>query len=249
MLKTRIIPCLTIKDLRLVKSVQFKNYRNIGSYIAAVKVFNARDVDELVFLDLDASKDGIKPWLIKEVTKECFMPLTIGGGIKTIDDIRQVLKLGADKISINSSALANPKFISEASNTFGNQCIVVSIDVKKIDGDFKVFDDNGKHDSGWAVDDWVKEVVNLGAGEIFLTSIDHDGMLDGYDIALVSRVTSNVSVPVISNGGAGSLKDFELAVKKGGASAVAAASIFQFTQITPQNIKLYFKQHGVDARI
>lgn len=244
MLKVRIIPCLTIKDLRLVKSIQFINHRNIGSYISSVRVFNARDVDEMIFLDLDASHDGIKAWLIKEVTKECFMPLTIGGGIKTIEDIRQVLKLGADKISINSAALSDPQFISRASNIFGKQCIVVSIDAKRIGANFKVFADGGQNETNWTTEKWAKEVARLGAGEILLTSIDRDGVMKGYDTELISLVTKKVSVPVIANGGAGNLNDFKLAINKG-ASAVAAASIFQYTQATPFSIKRHLKRSGI----
>lgn len=249
MLKIRIIPVLTVKDLRLVKSIQFDNYRNIGSYIAAVRVFNSRDVDEMVFLDLDASINGIKPWLLKEVTKECFMPLTIGGGIKTLDDIRLVLQCGADKVSINTAAVENPEFISRAAEMFGSQCIVISIDAKKFGSRYEVFKNSGKIAAGREVAEWAKEAENLGAGEILLASIDQDGKMDGYDIQLIKKITKAVNIPVIAAGGAGKLDDFVPAVQGAGVSAVAAASIFQYTQTTPFKIKQYLKENGVETRV
>ena len=200
MLKVRVIPCLTIKDLRLVKSIQFANHRNIGSYIAAVRVFNTRDVDEMIVLDLDGYETGPKLWLLEEITKECFMPLTIGGGIKNIEHIRSVLKIGADKISINTAALNDPSFINRAAETFGRQCIVVS-------------------------------------------------MMNGYDIDLIRAVSEAVSIPVIVSGGAGTINDFVSAIKEGSAAALAAASIFQYTQITPMQIKQNLLKNSIPARI
>ena len=249
MLKIRVIPVLTIKDLRLVKSIQFDNHRNIGSYIAAVRVFNARDVDEMIFLDLDASSSGIKSWLLREVTKECFMPLTVGGGIKTLEDIRLVLRLGADKVSINTAAIENPEFISRAAAVFGSQCTVVSIDAKKVNGRYEVFKAREKIATGKEVVDWAKEVERRGAGEILLASIDHDGLMDGYDVNLSKMVAAAVKIPVIVAGGAGKLADFVTVAQDGGASAVAAASIFQYTQTTPLNIKQYLKENGIETRI
>ncbi len=249
MLKTRIIPCLTIKDLRLVKSIQFADHRNIGSYIAAVRVFNARDVDEMIVLDLDAAKTGIKKWLLEEIAKECFMPLTIGGGIKTIEDIRLALQIGADKVSINTAALENPEFIEKSSRIFGSQCIVVSIDVRKVNGHYKVFKNGGSLAAGWNAADWARKAEKKGAGEILLTSIEHDGMMDSYDTDLVKEVSASVNVPVIASGGAGKLEDFFEIIKNGKASAAAAASIFQYTQITPTNIKQYLSKSGVETRV
>ncbi len=248
MLKVRIIPCLTIKDLKLVKSVQFKNYRNIGNYIAAAKVFNARDVDEMIFLDLDASSKGLNISLLGHITKECFMPLTIGGGIKTLSDIAAVLKIGADKISINRKAFEDPDFIRKASRKYGNQCIVVSIDVKKTKRGFEVFINNGKDSTGLSPLKWARQVENLGAGEILLTSIDNDGKMKGYDLKLVKSICREVEIPVIANGGAGHLSDF-VKVIKSGASAAAASSIFQYTQITPNGIKAHLRENGIEARI
>ena len=249
MLKTRIIPCLTIKDLRLVKSVQFADHRNIGNYISAVRVFNGRDVDEMIFLDLDARRDGIKKWLLEEVTKECFMPLTLGGGVKNIDDINLLLKIGADKVSINTSAVEDPEFISKAAKMFGNQCIVVSIDAKLKDGEYEVFVDGGKKATGMSPAAWAIQAETLGAGEIFLTSINNDGVMSGYDIDLIKQVSEAVGIPVICSGGAGKKEDFLSAVKNGGASAVASASIFQYTQTTPKNIKDYLMENGVETRV
>lgn len=249
MLKTRVIPCLTIKDLRLVKSVQFQEHRNIGSYIAAVRVFNARDVDEMIILDLDAAQAGIKPWLLEELTKECFMPLTIGGGIKTLEDIRTLLKLGADKVSINTAALERPEFIKEAAEKFGNQCVVVSIDAKKSNNRYEVFKNGGKIGTGRKPEEWGKEAEKLGAGEILITSIDEDGRMNGYDLELIKLISRAVNIPVIACGGAGKLEDFVLAVKEANASAVAAASIFQYTQITPLNIKEQLSKFGIETRV
>lgn len=249
MLKTRVIPVLTIKDLRLVKSIRFGLYRNIGSYISAVKVFNARNVDEMIVLDLDASKNGMKPWLITQLTKECFMPLTIGGGIKTFKDIRTALNLGADKVTINTAAAQNPEFLNEVSSRFGRQCIVASIDVKKVAERFEVYSNNGKRQTGKSVKEWAKEVERRGAGEIFLTSIDRDGTMQGYDIELVKIVTKSVSIPVIASGGAGKLNHFVKVIKQGGASAVAAASIFQYTDITPNKVKGYLAKFNIGVRV
>ena len=247
MLKVRVIPCLTIKDLRLVKSIKFGENRNIGSYIAAVRVFNARDVDEMIVLDLDAAKTGIKTWLLEELTKECFMPLTIGGGIKNLEDIRTLLKLGADKVSVNTAALERPELISEAAEKFGNQCVVVSIDAKKVNDNYEVFKNSGTVGTGRKPEEWAREAEKLGAGEILITSIDKDGKMDGYDLDLIKLIAASVKIPVIASGGAGKPEDFVSAVKAG-ASAVAAASLFQYTQITPMNIKEHLFKFGIETR-
>ncbi|MBI5728763.1 MAG: imidazole glycerol phosphate synthase subunit HisF [Candidatus Magasanikbacteria bacterium] len=250
MLKVRVIPCLTIKELRLVKSVQFADHRNIGSYIAAVRVFNTRDVDEMIVLDLDGHETGPKPWLLEEITKECFMPLTIGGGIKTLDHISSVLKIGADKISINSAALKDPFFINQAAATFGRQCIVVSIDAcRSPAGGYEIFSRTAASPTARSVVVWAREVEARGAGEIMLTSVERDGMMNGYDTDLVRAVTEAVSIPVIASGGAGSVGDFVKVVETSNAAAVAAASVFQYTQVTPMNIKQHLIKSGIPARI
>ena len=249
MLKTRIIPCLTIKDLKLVKSIKFAEHRNIGSYIAAVRVFNARDVDEMIFLDLDARLNGLKPWLLTEVAKECFMPLAVGGGIRTLNDIHLLLQIGADKVVINTAVVENPSFIGEAARVFGSQCIVVSIDAKKTGKHHEVFSHGGSLPTGRTPASWAAEAERQGAGEIFLTSIDRDGTMEGYDTALVKEVSTAVNIPVIACGGAGKGEDFEQAIKEGGASAAAAASIFQYTQITPLAIKRRLAALEIPVRI
>lgn len=248
MLKKRIIPCLTIKDLRLVKSVRFAEHRNIGSYIGAARVFNARDVDEMVVLDLDARTNGIKSWLITEITKECFMPLSVGGGVKTVRDVGLLLRLGADKVVMNSAALERPSLITEAAGIFGSQCIVISIDVRADGNGYEVFAHGGTVGTGRAPADWARQVEELGAGEIFLTSIDRDGTMEGYDVELVRNVTQAVKIPVIACGGAGNLDDFVSVIEKGYASAAAAASIFQYTQTTSSNIRKHLAKFGVETR-
>jgi imidazole glycerol-phosphate synthase subunit HisF len=232
MLKTRVIPCLTIKNERLVKSVRFAEHRNIGSYIAAVRVFNSRDVDELIFLDLDAARRGIRPDLLREVTKECFMPVTLGGGVRSLADFQTLLNCGADKVSINTAAIETPELITEAAHRFGSQCVVVSIDVR----------------SGEDATARAKSAAARGAGEILLTSVEHDGMMEGYNLPLIEAVAKAVNIPIIANGGAGTPQHC-VAAAKAGASAVAAASIFQYTQTTPQLIKIAFAESGIPARI
>ncbi|MDO8620288.1 MAG: glycosyl amidation-associated protein WbuZ [bacterium] len=249
MLKTRVIPVLTIKDLRLVKSVQFAEHRNIGSFIAAARVFNARDVDEMVVLDLDGRKSGLKPELLKEITKECFMPLTVGGGVRSVEDVQKLLSLGADKVSLNTEAVRNPKLISEASKRFGSQCVVVSIDAKKTANGYEVMIDGGRDQTGLSPVVWAKEAQKMGAGEILLTSIDHDGCMDGYDVELVREVSLVVSLPVIACGGAGNASHCVEVVQKGGASAVSAASMFQYTEITPRGIKEELAKAGIEVRL
>lgn len=251
MLKTRVIPCLLLKDLKLIKTIQFGQYRNIGSYIAAVTVFNARDVDELVFLDISASlehRDPLYP-LIADVARECFMPLAVGGGVNTMDHIARLLRVGADKVVLNTSALDNPAFITEGANRYGAQCIVVSVDAKKTPSGYEVYRDHGKNPTGKNPVDWAKEAERRGAGEIFLTSIDHDGMMDGYDIELTKQVAQAVRIPVIASGGAGTLQHFVDVVAQGRADAVAAASIFQYTQYTPLDIKRCLAEYGIPARL
>lgn len=248
MLKIRVIPCLTIKGKKLVKSVQFRDHRNIGNYVAAVRVFNARDVDELIFLDLDAHEEGIERWIIEEVTKECFMPVTLGGGVRSIDHVQHLLSSGADKVAMNSGAIENSQLISEASKRYGNQCVVVSIDAKEIGSGWRVFSRGGSFDTRRDVVAWAKEVESLGAGEILLNSIDHEGIMRGYDRMLIQAVSNAVRIPVIALGGAGEPHHCVEAVQSG-ASAVSAASIFQYTQVTPNSIKQALSEAGFPARI
>ncbi|MBS3918868.1 MAG: AglZ/HisF2 family acetamidino modification protein [Deltaproteobacteria bacterium] len=231
MLKTRIIPCLLLKGQGLVKTVKFRNPKYVGDPINAVKIFNDKEVDELVLLDIEASVEGRPPRikLISEIASECFMPLSYGGGLRDLDDIKTVFNLGVEKVIINSYAIENPNFVKEASGRFGSQSVVVAVDVKKSAfGKYEILTYGGRRKAKLNFVDHVKEMEKLGAGEIFLNSIDRDGAMEGYDIEMIKKVTDSVSIPVIACGGAGRVEDFVEAVVQGGASAVAAGSMFVF---------------------
>ena len=249
MLKHRIIPIVLLDGYSVVKTINFDTRRNLGNPIAVARIYNSRNVDELVLLDIDASKYGekIDEFTIENVASECFMPLAVGGGLRNCDDISRVLSRGADKVVINSIALENPGFITEASNRFGAQCIVVSIDVKRNEnGDNEIFSHSGKT-VGFALLDWVKEVEELGAGEIILNAVDHDGCMKGCDLELIKSVSSCVTIPVVAVGGVEEPTD---AVKmiQSGAAAVAAASVFHFTSITPNDLKEEMFKAGLPVR-
>jgi len=250
MLKVRMIPTLLYKDMGLVKGVAFDSWRPIGSLMQAIKVYNMREVDELLYLDISATNMKKSPdfQLIDDFADECFMPLTIGGGIRNIKDIEHLLKVGADKVSINTAAFLSTSLITEASNKFGAQCIVVSIDVKRIDSKYKVFIHSGKVATDMDLLEYAKMVEKFGAGEILLTSIDRDGTMIGYDNELIKYITSNVSIPVIASGGAGKYDHMLQAIKIAHASAVAAASIFHFTEQTPLQAKKYLRKRGIKVR-
>jgi cyclase len=231
MLKTRIIPCLLLKNQGLVKTVKFKNPKYVGDPINAVRIFNEKEVDELIFLDTEATVERRKPPFktISEIAGECFMPLSYGGGIRDLDDIKTIFNLGVEKVIINSYAIENPSFINEAFKLYGSQSIVVAVDVKKTSKEkYEVFSRGGNKKTGLDPVEHAMKMERLGAGEIFLNSIDRDGTMTGYDIELIRRITETVSIPVIVCGGAGKIEDFVDAVKKGGASAVAAGSLFVF---------------------
>lgn len=231
MLKARVTPCLLLKNRGLVKTIKFKDPKYIGDPINAVKIFNEKEVDELILLDITATteKKGLQIRLISEIASECFMPLCYGGGICSIDDIREIFKLGIEKVSINTCAVENPLFIKSAADAFGSQSIVVSIDVKKdLFGKYEIFTQSGKKNTKLDPIKFIKQMENMGAGEILINSIDREGTMQGYDIDLIKKVAESVSIPVIVCGGAGKIEDFEEAVKKGGASAVAAGSLFVF---------------------
>lgn len=252
MSKVRIIPTLLFKELGLVKGVKFDSWRRVGSAIQSIKIYNLREVDELVFLDIAASRNGRCPDFetVDEIADECFMPLTVGGGIRTVDDVRRLLQNGADKVSINSAAVTNPRLLREVADNFGSQCVVVSIDAK-IDqsGQYEVYSHGGTRPTGKDPVDFASEAEALGAGEILLTSIDRDGTLNGYDLDLTRSVCQAVSIPVIASGGAGSYEDMARAVREAGAGAVAAASMFHFTQQTPLGAKRYLLDCGIAVRI
>jgi len=251
MLKTRVIPTLLHKDVGLVKGVAFASDRRVGAALQAIKVYNRRGVDELVFMDVTATLDGRAPdfHLIDELADECFMPLTVGGGVRSVADFQDLLAVGADKVSVNSAAIANEKLIAQAAERFGVQCVVAAIDVRR-DGDaWQVMSRCGTQPTDLEPVAWAKRCEQLGAGEILLTSIDRDGAMQGYDVAITRAVVDAVSVPVIASGGAGSYEDMASVVLDGGASAVAAASIFHFTEMTPRQAKMHLKERGIPVRL
>lgn len=247
----RLIPTLTLKDGRIIKTVRFDEYVDIGNPITMGKVFDSQDVDELVFLDISASQEAREPdWNnIQGLAEECAMPLTIGGGISSLEHIRKLLQIGADKISINTIAAQHPDFIRKASEMFGSQCIVVSIDVTQYaGGQYEVLINGGYDKTGLGVIDWARQVEAQGAGEILLTSIDRDGTMEGYDIELINLVADAVSIPVIANGGAGLLYDLIEVVEKTNASAAACSSIFAFTDNKPIKVKSFMQYKGLNVR-
>ena len=252
MLSVRIIPCLDVRDGRVVKGVNFVNLVDAGDPVEQAKAYENQGADELVFLDITASSDNraIMRDVVERTAGECFMPLTVGGGLKTLEDIRLMLNAGADKVSLNTSAITNPNLVSEASAKFGNQCIVVAIDAKREgEGRWNVYTHGGRNRTELDAVEWAKEVERRGAGEILLTSMDCDGTKDGYDIALTRAVSDAVKIPVIASGGAGNLKHLVDAVKLGGASAVLAASIFHFGTYTIEQAKREMRAAGLPVRL
>jgi cyclase len=250
--KVRVMPTLLYKDVGLVKGVQFDSWRRVGSAMQAIKVYNMRGVDELVFLDITATRDGSRPdfTLIDELADECFMPLTVGGGIRSVDDVLRLLQVGADKIAINTAAVETPGLVSHIAAQFGSQCVVVSIDARRHEnGRHEVFTHAATIATGRDPVALAKEVEAGGAGEILLTSIDRDGTMTGYDVDLIRDVSSAVAIPVIASGGAGNYEHMAEALLQGKASAVAAASIFHFTPQTPLEAKQYLRERGVNVRL
>lgn len=251
MLKVRVMPTLLWKNFGLVKGEGFDSWRRIGTVMPAIKVYNRREVDELVLLDITASDEGRDPDYesVAEFAAECFVPLTVGGGIHNLEQIKLLLRSGADKVAINTAAYRNPTLITDIAQRFGSQCVVVSIDFKRHpDGRYECYSLSGTQPEGKDPVNWAKEVETLGAGEILLTSIDRDGLMQGYDLDLIRQVTEAVNIPVIASGGAGGYEDFYLALTQAGASAVAAASIFHFTEQTPLEAKDYLQAKGLPVR-
>jgi imidazole glycerol-phosphate synthase subunit HisF len=250
-LKVRIMPTLLFKEVGLVKGVRFDSWRRVGSAMQTIKVYNLRQVDELILLDIRATIDGRGPDLtaIDELADECFMPLTVGGGVRTVDDVRSLLMVGADKVSMNTAAIGNPGLIREVADRFGSQCAVVSIDARRdAHGTYEVCTHAGTRRTGQDPVAVAREAERMGAGEILLTSIDHDGVMDGYDLELTRRVADAVRVPVIASGGAGTYQHIADVLGIGHASAVAAASIFHFTEQTPLGAKNYLGALGFAVR-
>lgn len=247
----RIIPCLDVNNGRVVKGVNFVGLKDAGDPIEVAKRYNDEGADELCFLDITASSDGRDTivHVVEEVAKQLFIPLTVGGGIRKIDDISRLLNVGCDKVSLNSSAVDNPNLIYEAANKFGSQCIVVAIDVKKNDkGSYNVFIHGGRKDTGLDAIQWAKKVYDLGAGEILLTSMDSDGTKAGYDLNITSAISNSVQIPVIASGGAGTMEHI-LQAFQNGADAALAASIFHYKEIEILKLKEFLRDNGIGVRI
>lgn len=251
MLKIRVMPTLLFKDVGLVKGVQFSSDRRVGAALQAIRVYNRRGVDELVFFDVTATLSGRSPDFVQidQLADECFMPLSVGGGIRKIDDIAQLLAVGADKVCINSAVLADPELIGDGSRRFGAQCIVVAIDVRREGENWRVYSHSGTRPTELDPVTWARKAESLGAGEILLTSIDRDGTMTGYDVEIVRRVSESVSIPVVASGGAGEYAHMAEVLRDGKASAVAAASIFHFTEKTPREAKIYLREQGFAMRL
>ncbi|MFA5515827.1 MAG: imidazole glycerol phosphate synthase subunit HisF [Desulfuromonadales bacterium] len=254
MLTKRIIPCLDVKDGRVVKGVQFLELRDAGDPVEAAQAYDAQGADELTFLDITASheKRGTILDVVARTAERVFMPLTVGGGVREIADIRNLLNAGADKVSINTAAVHRPEFVREAAERFGSQCTVVAIDARRVAGadplKWEVFTHGGRNPTGLDAIEWAQRMERFGAGEILLTSMDKDGTKDGYDIPLTRAVSDRIGIPVIASGGVGNLEHIRAGLVEGGASAALAASIFHFREYTIAECKEYLREHGVPVR-
>jgi cyclase len=253
MMTKRIIPCLDVKDGRVVKGIGFNNLRDAGDPVEAARTYDEAGADELVFLDISASVEnrGTLIDVVKETAKEVFIPLTVGGGIRNLQDIDSLLHVGADKVSLNTTAVKNPKLIYEAAKRYGSQCIVVAVDAKLREDakGWEVYIHGGRTNMGMDVLEWCKTVWDLGAGEILLTSIDADGSKEGYDVPLTSKVAEMVNIPIIASGGAGCKEDFLRVLTEGKADAALAASLFHYGELAIGDLKSYLLQEGVHVRI
>lgn len=252
MLAKRIIPCLDVKDGRVVKGINFVNLRDAGDPVENAKIYNDEGADELVFLDITATCEKRKTMVdvVRRVAEQVFMPLTVGGGISSNDDIRDLLNAGCDKVSMNTAAVENPGLVSEASEKFGSQCIVVAIDAKKKEaGSWEVYTRGGRDATGIDAVEWARKVESLGAGEILLTSMDRDGTKDGYDVELTRAISEAVNIPVVASGGCGSLEHFLEALTEGKADAALAASVFHFKEFSVKEVKEFLADKGVPVRL
>ena len=251
MITKRIIPCLDVKDGRVVKGTNFKNLNDVSSPIELGKYYSDCGADELVFYDITASSDGRKLFtdILREVAANIFIPLTVGGGINTVEDFDRVLKCGADKVSVNSGAIRNPDLITEAAKKYGNQCVVISADIKRVDGEFRVFAKGGREDTGMEAISWIKRCVDNGAGEVVVNSIDTDGVKRGFDLQMLKAVCDAVNVPVIASGGAGCAEDFVKLFKEiPDIDAGLAASIFHFGEVKISELKQILDNNGIIVR-
>ncbi|MBQ8796351.1 MAG: imidazole glycerol phosphate synthase subunit HisF [Clostridia bacterium] len=252
MITKRIIPCLDVKDGRVVKGVNFLDLADVSSPVKLAKYYSESGADELVFYDITASAEGRALFtdILTEVASTIFIPLTVGGGINTVADFDRVLKCGADKVSVNSGAIRNPELIREAAKLYGDQCVVLSVDVKRVDGEFRVFAKGGREDTGMEAISWIKKCVDMGAGEVVVNSIDTDGVKGGFDIELLDIVTNTVNVPVIASGGAGSMQDFvDLFKAIPTIDAGLAASVFHFGEIKINDLKKELKKNDINVRL
>lgn len=252
MITKRIIPCLDVRDGRVVKGVNFDSLRDVSSPVSLARYYSQAGADELVFYDITASAEGRRIFtdILAETASSVFIPLTVGGGINTLEDFDRVLKCGADKVSVNSGAIRNPKLIEEAARLYGNQCVVISCDAKRVDGSFHVFAKGGRVDTGMDAVEWIRRCVDLGAGEVVLNSIDTDGVRKGFDIEMLDAVSKVVDVPVIASGGAGCIDDFiELFTRLPKVDAGLAASIFHFGDVKLDDLKKEMKKNGIPVRI
>lgn len=251
MLSKRIIPCLDVKNGRVVKGVNFVDLKDVGDPVECAKAYNKQGADEIVFLDITATHEDRATIIdvVRNTAKQVFVPLTVGGGIRSIDDFRALLRAGADKISINSSAVKNPQLIADAADKFGSQCVVVAIDAKRVDGSFHVVVNGGRIDTGLDAIEWAKKACDLGAGELLLTSMDADGTKTGFDIDLLNAVCSAVSVPVIASGGCGKLEHFSALFEQSGADAALAASLFHYNELTVKQVKAHLGDHNIPVRV
>ena len=252
MLTKRIIPCLDVRDGRVVKGTNFEGLRDVSSPVELAKYYSGCGADELVFYDITASSDGRKLFteILTETAANVFIPLTVGGGINTVSDFERVLNCGADKVSVNSGAIRNPQLVSDAAKIYGNQCVVLSADVKRVDGVFRVFAKGGRENTGMEAIEWIRRCVDNGAGEGVLNSIDTDGVKKGFDLEMLDAVCRAVNVPVIASGGAGCIRDFITLFRTlPGVDAGLAASIFHFGEVKISDLKSEMKKNGIEARI
>ena len=252
MITKRIIPCLDVKDGRVVKGVNFLGLNDVSSPVKLGKYYSDSGADELVFYDITASSDGRKLFtdILTKVAETIFIPLTVGGGIRSTEDFDSVLKCGADKVSVNSGAIENPELIKRAAEKYGNQCVVISADVKRIEGEYRIFSKGGRHDTGMEAISWIKHCVELGAGEVVVNSIDTDGVKKGFDLPLLKEVCSAVSVPVIASGGAGCKEDFVALFKEiPDIDAGLAASIFHFNEVSIPDLKQLLAKNNINVRL
>ena len=252
MITKRIIPCLDVRNGKVVKGVNFEGLRDITSPVVLAEYYSKSGADEIVFYDITASSDGRKLFtdILKETARNIFIPLTVGGGINTLDDFDRVLKCGADKVSVNSGAIKDPSLIEKSAKLYGNQCVVISADIKRVDGQFKVFSKGGRENTGLDAIEWIKKCVFLGAGEVVVNSIDTDGVKNGFDLELLEKVCNAVSVPVIASGGAGKISDFITLFKTiPEVDAGLAASVFHFGEVNISDLKKEMRKNGIPARI